>query len=231
MDFDTKPPVPVAEYRAFQDIIPGINSLYASFYAIFEESLCAEANILVAGAGGGREIETLAGSPNKYTLLGVDPSHDMLEVARTYIPSDAGERVQLVQGYVEDLPMDRVFDGATSVLVMHFLPDDGSKKRYLEAIRARLVEGAHFIHVDVSIESDLEAISLSPVLTRHGAMAGLPDHVLTGPAAFACAMRAADKRCIVDPERNRALLEEAGFEVISPFFRSLWFTGWWGRAV
>src|SRR3546814_19023006 len=31
------------------------------------------------------------------------------------------------------------------------------------------------------------------------------------------------------PERNRALLEEAGFEVISPFFRSLWFTGWWGR--
>ena len=231
MDFDTAPPIPVADYRHFQTIIPGIDALYTSIGAILNSQLPANADILIIGAGGGREIETLAASPALFRLVGVDPSEKMLDLARSYIPADAEQRVRLIQGYVEDLPEDLTFSAATAVLVMHFLPDDGSKARFLDAIRARLQPGALYIHVDVSIESDLEAETIGSVINFHGASIGFPADIASRPAEFAQAMRRADEHFVVSPTRNRALLEQSGFEIISPFFRSLWFTGWWARAV
>jgi tRNA (cmo5U34)-methyltransferase len=41
-------------------------------------SLPTGAEVLIVGAGGGREIEALAPSDKAYRLTGVDPSGDML---------------------------------------------------------------------------------------------------------------------------------------------------------
>ncbi|KQX23421.1 MULTISPECIES: class I SAM-dependent methyltransferase [unclassified Sphingomonas] len=231
MDFDKTPPVPVADYRTFQNIVPGIAALYENIDAILRHSLPDHAEILVVGAGGGRELETLLASPGAFSLTGVDPSQAMLDLARDHLPAGSADRVSLIKGYVDDVPADRQFAAATSVLVMHFLPDDGAKAAYLSAIRARLPAGAPYIHVDVSIESDLEADNIAPVFRQRGAILGLPEDVATRPADFARAMRSPIEKRVVDPARNRTLLHDAGFEVISPFFRSLWFTGWWARAV
>lgn len=231
MNYDECAPFPVKKYREFQRIIPGIDGLYEALLAIFHYELGQNASILIIGAGGGREIELLSRSEQKFELLGVDPSADMLEVARSYIPADAASRVKLHQGYVADIDPKLQFSAATSVLVMHFLPDDGEKAQYLKDIRSKLKVGAPYIHVDVSIESDKEAENCGDVIARHGERIGAPAEVRNDPGKMAQEKRLAENSYVVTPARNRALLEEAGFEIVSPFFRSLWFTGWWARAV
>jgi tRNA (cmo5U34)-methyltransferase len=56
--------------------------------------------------------------------------------------------IELRKGYVDDLDQEAVFDGATCILVMHFLKDDGAKLALLESICKRLKHGASFILVD-----------------------------------------------------------------------------------
>jgi len=56
--------------------------------------------------------------------------------------------IELRKGYVDDLEQEAVFDGATCILVMHFLKDDGAKLALLQSIYTRLKQGASFILVD-----------------------------------------------------------------------------------
>lgn len=230
MNFDDKPPVAVSQYRRFQTTIPGIDCLYVAMLAVLRQQLPKGAHILISGAGGGQEIDALGGSPHAFRLTGVDPSRNMLDVARNYIPEDAHQRVQLIEGRVEDVAPGEHFDAATSILVMHFLPDDGSKVRYLQEIRSRLRPGAPYIHVDASIFDDTEQRSLGPVMTAHGISLGFPEDIVSLPEDFAREKRSLESSCIVVPDRNRAILEESGFEIVSMFFRTMWFTGWWARA-
>ncbi|MEM6832009.1 MAG: class I SAM-dependent methyltransferase [Pseudomonadota bacterium] len=231
MNFDNQAPFPVAEYRKYQHIVPGIDGLYDSMLAVFHHELVRNDPILVVGAGGGRELELLSRSERNFEVLGVDPSASMLELARGYIAQEAASRVKLFQGYVSDLDSSRKFAAATSVLVMHFLTDDGTKAEYLKSVRSKLRTGAPYIHVDVSIESDIEANNCGQVIAAHGQRIGAPEDIRNAPGQYAQDMRSVDKNCVVSPARNIELLKGSGFEIVSMFFRSLWFTGWWARAV
>jgi tRNA (cmo5U34)-methyltransferase len=59
-------------------------------------------------------------------------------------------KINLVRGYVDDLEDTERFDGATCILVMHFLRDDGSKLGLLQNISRRLKPGAPLVLVDGS---------------------------------------------------------------------------------
>lgn len=59
------------------------------------------------------------------------------------------ERVQLYRGYVDSLPEAKIYDAATLLLVMHFIPDDGSKLLLLQNIAKRLRSGATFVLADL----------------------------------------------------------------------------------
>jgi tRNA (cmo5U34)-methyltransferase len=232
-DYDKAPPMPVSDYRRFQNVIPGVGGLYRSVRAIMDATLPDNARILIAGAGAGREVETLGASSKEFRLTGFDPSADMLALASTFAEApNLKDRVKLINGIVDDVESDPPFDAATSILVMHFLPDDGAKERYLNAIRRRLKSGAPYVHVDVSFDDRAMFDRLAPAVREHALIVALPEAVADGPAAHIGRMAFGEGvSSIVSEARTRALMDAAGFENVTPFFRGFWYAGWWAEAV
>lgn len=70
--------MPASEYRRVQHVMPGVDALYHCIRAICDAKLEQGSEILIVGAGGGREIEALVASPHHYRLTGIDPSDAML---------------------------------------------------------------------------------------------------------------------------------------------------------
>jgi tRNA (cmo5U34)-methyltransferase len=184
------------------------------------------ARILIVGAGGGRELDTLGASPLGFSLVGVDPSPDMLARARLYISAgDLGGRATLVQGVVRGLPADETFDAATALFVMHFLPDDGAKADFLDDIRRRLRRGAAYIHVDVCFDDAQAFERLRPVYERHAILGGV-----TPDTAAEVAARVGQLPILSEADL-RTRLEQSGLRVVTPFYRGLWYAGFWAEAV
>jgi tRNA (cmo5U34)-methyltransferase len=148
-DFDQNPNFSTTDYDiAVRQSIPGYDAMLIMLTALFQLYLMDNAHILVVGAGGGNEINALSQTHPTWQFTGVDPSEKMLAVAQSKVESlGIEDRVTLHQGIVQDLPQVP-FNAATSLLVMHFLTDDGTKLDYLKAIAARLQPGSPFVLVD-----------------------------------------------------------------------------------
>jgi tRNA (cmo5U34)-methyltransferase len=217
--------MPVAHYRDWQRVVPGLDGLYNGMRAILEAELPAAAEVLIVGAGGGREIETLAASQRDLRLTGIDPSPDMLALAAHHAGT---ARVTLLQGVVDDLPAEPIFDAATSLLVMHFLPGLADKRDYLRAIRTRLRPGAPYLHADVSLESAAHFARLAPAFGSHARLMGFDDRFAEGATGMLAQMT--DGRAISEAA-TLELFSECGFRLVSPFFRGLWYAAWWAEAV
>lgn len=208
--------------------LPGVEALYRLMRAAIESRLRPGAHILIVGVGGGREVEALGASPAGYKLTGVDPSRDMLAQAEWFASQvGAAERTRLVQGTVDDLgPADAGFDAATSMLVMHFLPDtEDGKLAYLSAIRQRLRPGAPLVLADISFSSAADFASLKPVFLKHAELAGLDRTEMEKGAEGIASLP------VVDPRRTAELLRSAGFAPPTQVFQTLWYRGWMSEAV
>lgn len=212
--------------------MPGVDSLYRLLRAICEAELPDRGRILIIGAGGGREIEALAVSGRNFLLTGVDPSADMLAVAQLSVATaNAETSVKLIKGLTTDLPSGGQYDAATAILVMHFLPDDGSKLTFLQDIRRRLKLGATYIHADVCFASRAQFDAYSKAMHVHTNLVGLAE-IADGPArAIAKLAFGGEPSCIVSEERTAQLFAEAGFGLIAPIYRGLWYAGWWLEAI
>ncbi len=92
----------------------------------------------------------------------------MLDMARTVAGPAAGDRLTLIEGTVLDAPLGP-FDAATCILVLHVIPDDGTKARTLENVHRRLKPGAPFVLVDQCI--DRSAPDFEQRVERYGAYA------------------------------------------------------------
>jgi len=98
--------------------------------------------ILVVGAGGGLELAAMTKPRPEWRFTRVDPSPAMLDLAHQAVLQFA-DRVDLVAGTVDQAPSGS-FDGATCLLVLHFL-DRRERLRTLKAIRRRLKPGARMV--------------------------------------------------------------------------------------
>ncbi len=78
--------------------------------------------MLVLGAGGGQELKALAEAHPGWSFGGVDPSPEMLRLAKEMVGQHA-YRIRLHEGCIEDAP-EGPFDAATSILTFHFIPYD-----------------------------------------------------------------------------------------------------------
>lgn len=224
--------MPASDYRRAQHVMPGVEALYLSIRAICDAKLGQDAEILVIGAGGGREIEVLAASPRHYRLTGVDPSNAMLDLARDYVnAAEASERVLLVEGLTADLPETPRFDAATSILVMHFLSDDSRKQDYLHQIRKRLKPGATYLHVDVTFTDRPEFEALAQAMREHAGLVGLAEIADAPPDAIARMAFDQQPSSIISEARAFELFDNSGFRLVAPFYRGFWYAGWWLEAV
>jgi tRNA (cmo5U34)-methyltransferase len=177
------------------------------------------ARVLAVGAGGGLELKALAQMHPGWTFVGVDPAAEMLRGAQRLL-GPLNDRVELVEGYVEDVA-ERDFDAATCLLTLHFLGRD-KRLRTEREIRRRLKPGAPFVAAHGSFPQD----------------PGQRDAWLDRYAAFAAAsgfdpVQARSARDAVSasvnmlsPDEDEAILREAGFTDVTPFYAAFTWRAW-----
>jgi tRNA (cmo5U34)-methyltransferase len=173
----------------------------------------------VLGAGGGLELKTFAEAKPGWSFCGVDPSAEMLDLAkRTLGPLAA--RVEFHEGTIDQAP-DGPFDAATCLLTLHFIPEQ-ERRQTLAQVHRRLRPGAPFVVAHHSFPQDDTAKSLW--LSRYAAFAvasGLsPEKMETSIAA----MR--ERLSVLSPAQDEQLLREAGFSDVGLFFAGFTFRGW-----
>ncbi len=179
-------------------------------------------SVLVVGSGTGNELLKLAQNRPEWNLSGVDPSPDMVQQAQEKLA--AYPQVQVREGYVNDLPEIPAFSAATLLLVLHFLPDDGSKLQLLQQIAQRLQAGAPLIIADI--------YGTAPELGRNLEFlrAMLPPHL--SAEAIEERIQAIPQRIQhISEDRLSALLQESGFEAPRRFFQAAIYGGWLTRKV
>ena len=208
---------------AIRAAIPGYELLHESVAAFLPGVINDHATVLVVGAGTGEEIVRMSRANPGWRYVAEDPSAEMLDVAREKLAAaGAADRVEFVTGPIEDVPQGERFDGATMILVQHFLPDDGAKLAILREVAARLRPGTPLflanMHGDLDAEPDTRRYQAwkrrqmargMSAEDAEGMFSGLPTVVH-----------------FVSEGRTRQLLEEAGFMDIQNVFRAFVIGGW-----
>lgn len=211
-DFDTNPPVPV---MAYEQVVKGVNMGYEFIFELTHAFLRSlgkrDLDLLVVGAGGGAEIAAFLPDNPEWRITGVDPSRQMLDLARAKAAClGVADRVTLIEGSVDVLPSDRRFDAATCVFVLHFLDDD-AKRALLRGMRRHLVVGAPAVSVS---GCRVDAVTAGPLRgdllgawQQYGEHRGVPAAQMQGIIAELIARQAE----ATTEERYRELMHEAGF--------------------
>ena len=92
--------------------------------------------ILVIGAGTGKEAINLASAFSNSQITALEPSKDMLDTFKEKLDATEINNIDLFEGYIADLD-EQNFSFANSILVMHFLEDNGDKLDFLKEIYQR----------------------------------------------------------------------------------------------
>ncbi|RXF73313.1 class I SAM-dependent methyltransferase [Hansschlegelia zhihuaiae] len=221
---DFNDPDAVARYaEAPRRLVPGFADMQRMALLLLSEQAPPDARVLVIGAGGGLELKAFAEARPAWRFDGVDPSAQMLHLARATL-GPLVARVTLHKGEVEVAP-DGPFDAASCLLTMHFIPVDG-RRRLLAEVRRRLRPGAPFVVAHHSIPASRD--ERRRWLSRYAAFA-----VSSGVDAAAAekAYEAIGEGLpVLAPEEDEALLREAGFAAIGLFYAGFTFRGWVARA-
>ena len=137
-----------------QDIrarIPGYDLIQDLLCSVLQVEVSEEnASVLVAGSGSAEEICRLGQQHPQWTFTGIDPSAAMNALALKKLQArELISRVQLEEKSVEQFSSAQRFAVGLSVLVSHFIPDDGSKEIYFQIIAKHLKPGAPLLIVDL----------------------------------------------------------------------------------
>lgn len=219
-------PARAAEYEKQSRIaLAGYEACHDLAACLLAASLGAgsTATILVAGAGGTANEIVVAGrlEPN-WSFVAVDPSHPMLDLAISRIEAAGlSDRTEVVVGAVADLPLDRQFDAATLIGVLHHLPGREAKQAILRDIATRLKPGAPFI-----LAGNHYAYASQPLMMAAWAQRWRMNGASTEEieSKLGKILQGADppasEQVVAD------LLAEAGFDKPLRFFSSLFWGAW-----
>ena len=174
-------------------------------------------DLLVVGCGTGNEIEQFVQAPEHWKITGIDPSPEMILQAREKLKGY--EYVMLIEGLITDLPIEKKYNAATLLLVLHFLEDNGSKLNLLKDIAGRLGSGATIVMLDITVATSQIRQSLEIYRLL------LPDN-LDKQEISTRLHRMENKLYLVSEERIAELCTEAGFEKPLRFFQSSIYIGW-----
>ncbi|MEM5516398.1 methyltransferase domain-containing protein [Henriciella sp. AS95] len=209
----------VAEYQdGPPKFMPGFFDVHRMATVLLSERAPEHARILVLGAGGGLELQSLTSARPSWTFEGIDPAPEMLKLARDSLGT-AAERVQFVEGYIEDAT-EGPFDGAVCLLTMHFLDHEG-RERTAREIRRRLKPDAPFVVAHASFTQQPE--QYAQWLDRYEAFA-----IESGvdPDMARQAREGVEHVPLLAPEEDEAILEAAGFKNVSMFYAGFTWRGW-----
>lgn len=203
--------------------VPGLKDIHRMAALLMAERAQLDGRVLVVGAGGGMELSYFAQSFPDWTFDGVDPSAEMLDLARTNLGS-LSSRVQLHRGYIEAAP-DGPFDAACCLLTLHFTTEP-ERYRTLCEIRNRLKPGAALVTAHYSISKDRSERDLW--LSRCAEFAILSG--IDSEQAKTSLQTIGKQLPILSPEEDENIMQRAGFSNIETFYVGLGFRGWVGYA-
>lgn len=172
---------------------------------------------MVVGCGTGNEIERFVQASEPWIITGIDPSVEMIKQANEKFLTD--KNVTLIEGLITDLIIEKKYNAATLLLVLHFLEDNGNKLNILNNIADRLVSGATFVILDIT--GDKNQIKQNLKILRLLLPAGLEEEEINSRIN-----RIENELYAVSEERLSELLQEAGFEKPVRFFQSSIYMGW-----
>lgn len=202
-------------------MVPGFHGLQRMAEVLLSERAGVDAQILVLGAGGGLELKVFADAQPGWHFCGVDPSAQMLDLARQTLGPIA-ERVTFHEGYIDDAP-EGPFDGATCLLTLHFMPEKERSRAVAEVYR-RLKPAAPFIVAHHSFPQD------EPEKTRwlkrfaaFAAASGMPFE-----NAESAIKGISERLPTLSPEKDEEILRDAGFTDVALFYAAFTFRGWVG---
>ncbi|OQW52063.1 MAG: methyltransferase [Candidatus Raskinella chloraquaticus] len=199
--------------------VPGFHDLQKMTSILLAERVKDGAHVLVLGAGGGLELKVFAEMQAGWRFCGVDPSAEMLDLARRTLGPIAS-RVDLYEGYIDTAPVGP-FDAATCLLTLHFLAED-ERRRTLAEVHRRLKPGAPLVVAHHSFPQ--EGGEKAKWLARYVAFS-----VASGaPPANAESMVTAmsERLPALSPEQDAKLLRDAGFVDVAQFYMGFTFRGW-----
>lgn len=199
--------------------IPGYGWMYHMMDCFFTEWLSEReaARLLIVGAGGGQEIAVLGEAHKEWAFTGVDPSARMLDLAKKRVcGTELEHRTTLLQGTVGELPDRELYDAGSCMLALHFVPGLAEKRQLLRDIAARLRPGAPFVLASICGEPGSSAFELQmQCWRRHMLQEGIPEEDWE---RFAASF--GQDSHPIPVEQVVALLEEAGFSVVTRYFGS-----------
>lgn len=216
-------PAAVARYAENPPrLVPGFADLQRMAHVLLAETVASDGRVLVVGAGGGLELRAFAEAQPGWRFLGVDPSTEMLKLARLTLGALA-ERADLHLGYIASAP-EGPFDGACCLLTLHFVPAE-ERLATLQEIRRRLKPGAALVTAHHSLPEGPERFMWLDRFAAFAAANGVEFDASKGGARAL-----GDQLPILPPEMELDLLRAAGFKDPALFYAALTFRGWVAHA-
>ena len=208
--------------------IPGYEALHGMAYSLLQSNISTSARVLVVGSGTGMELISYC-KRSQWSLIGVEPSVEMMGIAiRELNILGLSDRVNLHRGYIDTLPPTEPIEAATLLLVMHFLPDDGSKLQLLQNIARRLRKGAPLVLADLYGDRTLPYFAKFIKAWRFFYLSQLDaESRVKAEAQFSRSI--ANSVYFVTEARIVELLQSAGFSQIAKFYNAFLFGGWIAR--
>lgn len=204
----------------FQKLAPFKDALHLSTQLALK-TLPKDAHILVVGAGTGAELLYLAKEYPQWQFTAVEPSEDMLDVCKEKVERvGLFDRCRFHQGFVDELPGEAVYHGATSLLVSQFLTKLDDRRAFFSAIAKRLLPGGRLVTADLANCGEDDEQIWQLWLLAISLLGGGSEHV----AEYKKSVKQGVS--FLSNAEMKALLTSAGFERSSHFFKTLLINGW-----
>lgn len=213
-------PVAVSRYHQGPPrFTPGFADLHTMTTILLTEHAPEDARILVLGAGGGLELRAMAAARPNWTFEGVDPSAEMLKLARVTV-GEMTDRVKFVEGIIDDATPGP-FDGAVCLLTLHFLKPE-ERMRTVGEIHRRLKPGAPFVAAHSSFPQNKDE--------RNTWLSRYENFALASGVDAQMAAQARESVCerldVLEPSQDEEILRSAGFSKVSLFYAAFTWRGW-----
>jgi tRNA (cmo5U34)-methyltransferase len=206
-----------------QIVVPGYNLMHRIAASFLHATIPSTSSILVIGAGTGTDVITLRAYNSEWQITGIDPSAEMLQIAREKIDSTRfHEGIRLECCKIEDFRNDTLYDVAVLSLVLQMYPDDGSKRELLQMVAQHIKREGRIVLIDTygnreSLQFNQTVEALKIQTTQMG---------FTPDESEKDVESVRERFYLVSEQRIRSILSEAGFVRIEQIFHA-YITGVW----